>query len=94
VLHREEGDGLQETVVLYPVCIGAIWLPCVFLGALGPGQKAVKERVSANSELLKVWLETRGKEAEEGKRPDDDLVALNAALEGVVKSGRAPPPCS
>jgi Na+/proline symporter len=78
----------KKTVILYPLCIAAIWLPCVFLGALGPSQKAVKERVSANSELLKVWVETGGHASEEGKRPDDDLVALNTALEAAGKSGK------
>src|SRR5579884_1372276 len=48
----------KKTVILYPLCIMAIWLPCCFLGALGPSQSHqtaekdndVRDRVAANSE--------------------------------------------
>lgn len=76
----------KRTVVLYPLCIMAIWLPCVFLGALGPGLPDVKDRVSANSEQLKVWLETGGHDAEEGKEPIKELVDLNKALAVAAKA--------
>jgi len=77
----------KKTVVLYPSASarsGCVRLP----RRAGAGAESGEGTRLGNSELLKVWLETRGKEAEEGKRPDDDLVALNAALEGVVKSGK------
>ena len=79
----------KKTVVLYPLCIMAIWLPCVFLGALGPSQKSVKEQVSANSEPLKIWVETGGEAAAEGKKPIPELVGLNAALQEVA-GGKSP----
>jgi Na+/proline symporter len=56
----------KKTVVLYPLCIMAIWLPCVFLGALGHGIPGVKDRVAANSEALKTWVESGGETWEEG----------------------------
>jgi Na+/proline symporter len=67
----------KKTVVLYPLCIMAIWLPCVFLGALGPGQKKVKDNVSANSEPLKEWVEFGGGKNDKGQQTAPEL---NAAL--------------
>ena len=31
----------KKTVVLYPLCIMAIWLPCVYLGAIAASQPVV-----------------------------------------------------
>jgi Na+/proline symporter len=65
----------KKTVVLYPLCIMAIWLPCVFLGALGTSQKQVKDNVSANSEPLKEWLESGGGKNEHGVPTAPELTA-------------------
>ncbi|HET6248836.1 MAG TPA: sodium:solute symporter family protein [Tepidisphaeraceae bacterium] len=88
----------KKTVVLYPLCIMAIWLPCVYLGALGQNvpkaqgrNNSVKEEVSAKSELLKVWLETGGKTAEPGKRAEPFLIGLNSALNEADAGARAVP---
>ena len=47
----------RKTVVLYPLCIMAIWLPCVFLGALGPSQPPVRMAMAVGSEEVHEWLE-------------------------------------
>src|SRR5581483_350836 len=50
----------KKTVVLYPLCIMAIWLPCCFLGALGPGQDKVREEVALRSEPFQEWFSHHG----------------------------------
>ncbi len=50
----------RKTVVLYPLCIMAIWLPCVFLGALAFNQKSVTADMALGSEELAGWLEHDG----------------------------------
>jgi Na+/proline symporter len=62
----------KKTVILYPLCIMAIWLPCVFLGALGPGQPNVSSAVVANTEEIKPWIE--------GQVPVDKEPGLAKAL--------------
>jgi len=55
----------KKTVVLYPLCIMAIWLPCVFLGAIGPSQPKVSNAVISTMEEVKGWV-TRKTEVEPG----------------------------
>ena len=71
----------KKTVVWYPLCIMAIWLPCCFLGSLGPGQPQVRARVAAQSESFKDWLSDGGK-AESGP-----AAGLTPALEKVIATG-------
>jgi Na+/proline symporter len=47
----------KKTVVLYPLCIMLIWLPCVFLGAMAAGQPRVSAAMAGGSEAMKAWLE-------------------------------------
>src|SRR5436305_9328892 len=81
-------SAFKKTVVLYPLCIMAIWLPCCYLGALGPSQDQVRERVAANSEPLKELLDHHGK-VEKGE--------FTAQLNGLMKAlhdaaaGKVPP---
>jgi Na+/proline symporter len=51
----------KKTVVLYPLCIMILWLPCVFLGALGNGQPKVNAAMFADSPVAHEWLAERGK---------------------------------
>lgn len=44
----------KRTVVLYPLCILAIWLPCVFLGVLANGSDVVPK--TARDEVLLLLL--------------------------------------
>ena len=48
----------RKTVVLYPLCIALIWLPCVFLGALGSSQYKVALGMAVGSEQVREWVET------------------------------------
>jgi Na+/proline symporter len=48
----------KNTVVLYPICIMLIWLPCVFLGAMAAGQPRVSAAMAGGSEAIKAWHET------------------------------------
>jgi Na+/proline symporter len=50
----------RKTVVLYPLCIALIWMPCVFLGALAFSQPKVTAQMASESEELKGWLERKG----------------------------------
>jgi len=47
----------KKTVVLYPVSIMLIWLPCVFLGAIAAGQPPVSAAMAGGSEAIKAWHE-------------------------------------
>lgn len=44
----------KKTVIFYPICILAIWLPCVFLGVLANGSDAVPR--TARDEVLLLLL--------------------------------------
>jgi Na+/proline symporter len=50
----------KKTVVLYPICIMILWLPCVFLGALAFGQPKVNAAIAAESPMAKQWLASGG----------------------------------
>lgn len=84
----------KKTVVFYPIAIMAIWLPCCFLGALGPGvvsatgQHTVRDRVAASSEPVQEWVENKGK-VEAGEFAPL-LTGLDKALEK-ASVGKAPP---
>src|SRR5665213_2683894 len=70
----------KKTVILYPICIAAIWLPCVFLGALGPSQEKVRDLVASNSEPFKEWLEAAGRKVQTNPQTADQPGHLTAAL--------------
>ena len=46
----------KKTVILYPLCIMAIWLPCVFLGGIGGSQPEIGTKIVATSEEIRPWL--------------------------------------
>ncbi|HEY2585774.1 MAG TPA: sodium:solute symporter family protein [Tepidisphaeraceae bacterium] len=81
----------KKTVVLYPLCIMAIWLPCCFLGALGPGQEQVRDRVASRSEQFQDWYKARG----QNEHNDPAIADLNKALHAaasVAINPKTPPP--
>lgn len=84
----------KKTVVFYPIAIMAIWLPCCFLGALGPGiitasgRHAVRDRVAATSEPVMEWVENKGKV--EGGEFAPLLTGLDKALDEAA-AAKAPP---
>lgn len=45
----------RKTVILYPLCIMAIWLPSVFLGTLARSQPAVVAAMAAESPGFEDW---------------------------------------
>jgi len=47
----------KKTVVLYPISIMLIWLPCVYLGAIAAGQPSVSAAMAGGSEAIKAWHE-------------------------------------
>jgi Na+/proline symporter len=50
----------KKSVILYPICITAIWLPCVFLGALAPSQPKVAAMMAGTTESMHAFLAGRG----------------------------------
>jgi Na+/proline symporter len=71
----------KKTVILYPLCILAIWLPCVFLGVMANRVADVPE-IRAKQEARRV-LATQGKTMEPEARDElreqaagDDVILL------------------
>jgi len=56
-LTAKKVQAFKKTVVLYPICIMAIWLPCVFLGGLAAGLPPVSAAMAGSSEQMKAWIE-------------------------------------
>jgi solute:Na+ symporter, SSS family len=73
----------KKTVILYPLCIMAIWLPSVFLGTLARSQPAVVAAMAAESPGFRDWAATADPSvvqlvkdvAERRIAPDDPRVA-------------------
>jgi SSS family solute:Na+ symporter len=49
-------SSFRSTVIFYPLCILAIWMPCVFLGALSAGEPAVASAVGAGGDSDQVMI--------------------------------------
>ena len=71
----------RKTVIFYPICILAIWLPCVFLGVMANRVADVPE-IRAKQEARRV-LATQGRNMEPEKRDElreqsagDDVIML------------------
>jgi solute:Na+ symporter, SSS family len=58
-LTAKKMNHFKKTVILYPLCILAIWLPCVFLGVMANNVKDVPQ-IRAKQEARRV-LATQGK---------------------------------
>src|ERR1700752_618106 len=72
---------LKKTVIFYPLCIMAIWLPCVFLGVMANRVTDVPQ-IKAKKEATRV-LATQGKNMEPEARDElreksagDDVIML------------------
>lgn len=50
----------RKTVIFYPICIMAIWLPSVFLGAVSGGRDDVVAGIAADSREVVTWVDARG----------------------------------
>jgi len=71
----------KKTVIFYPICILAIWLPCVFLGVMANRVTDIPE-IRAKQEARRV-LATQGRTMEPEKRDElreqsagDDVIML------------------
>jgi Na+/proline symporter len=50
----------RKTVIFYPLCIMAIWMPAVFLGAISGGRGEVVAALAAGHPDTATWLESNG----------------------------------
>ncbi|HEX4793139.1 MAG TPA: sodium:solute symporter family protein [Humisphaera sp.] len=99
-LTAKKVQAFKKTVVLYPLCIMAIWLPCVFLGGLAAGLPPVSAAMAGESEALKAWAENQ----KPAKPPEnfqlavrlmDDLAKTHKGLElcnELIAKKEVPPP--
>jgi Na+/proline symporter len=55
-LTAKKVTSFKKTVVLYPLCIMAIWLPCVFLGAIANGLAPINAALASQSPEVSQWL--------------------------------------
>lgn len=47
----------RKTVIFYPLCIMAIWLPAVFLGTIATSRPEIIAHTAAQSQEMRDWLE-------------------------------------
>lgn len=47
----------RKTVIFYPLCIMAIWLPSVFLGAVATSQPSVVAHMAMGSDEVSTWMQ-------------------------------------
>src|SRR4030095_5534938 len=80
-LTAEKMRHFKKTVIFYPLCILAIWLPCVFLGVMANRVTDVPE-IKAKQEARRV-LATQGRAMEPEKRDElreqsagDDVIMI------------------
>lgn len=55
-LTAKKVESFKYTVILYPVCILAIWMPCVFLGMIAAGDANIQEAVASSGNSDPVML--------------------------------------
>lgn len=78
----------KRTIILYPLCILAIWLPCVFLGVAANGMRdvpAIEAKLEARSALSALGQS----EARRASRGDDGALASPATVPADVSALRA-----
>ena len=73
-LTAKKVTAFKKTVVLYPLCIMLIWLPCVYLGAIANGQPKVNAAIAAKSPDVTKLLQYHGGVDDTGK-PTAPLLA-------------------
>ena len=66
-LTAKKVTAFKKTVILYPLCIMAIWLPCVYLGAIANGQPKVNAAIASESPDIKAFLASHGEKGADGK---------------------------
>lgn len=53
----KKASAFKKTVIFYPLCIAAIWLPCVFLGVVAAGQFPGLKPGEADDVILRMLTE-------------------------------------
>jgi Na+/proline symporter len=83
----------KKTVVLYPLSIMLIWLPCCFLGAIAAGQPQISAAMAGGSESLKTWHENPMKDNEPLLFKDfkTQKIAAGIAFEEELKAAKELP---
>jgi Na+/proline symporter len=66
----------KKTVVLYPLSIMLIWLPCVFLGAIAVSQPKINAAMAGGSETMRAWIE------HPDQHPEPALIKALAKVKG------------
>ncbi len=74
-------SSFRKTVILYPLCIMAIWLPAVFLGAMASSRPEIIADTAVKSTALSRWIESGGKTDLLNAGADKEAFALARALE-------------
>ena len=82
-LTAKKVSSFKRTVVLYPLCIMAIWLPCVYLGSIANGQPRVNAAIAAESPGIEKFLESHGEF-------DQEKVVNAKALVTALKAANTP----
>jgi Na+/proline symporter len=85
-------QAFRKTVVLYPLCIMAIWLPCVFLGGLAAGLPPVSAAMAGESEAMKAWVEDPSPLKEPQLLKDLTKLPRGVALRAELLSTKQLPP--
>jgi solute:Na+ symporter, SSS family len=69
----------KRTIVLYPICILAIWLPCVFLGVAANGMRdvpAIDAKLEARAAMASPALDPAERAALRRQAAGDDVVIV------------------
>jgi SSS family solute:Na+ symporter len=67
----------RKTVVLYPICLLAIWLPSVFLGVVANAARdvpAIEAKLAARAELASPALDSAARDRLRGAAAGDDII--------------------
>lgn len=76
----------RKTVIFYPLCIMAIWLPAVFLGVMASSRFDIISDTAAKSEEIRQWVRHRGGAGDDGKPTAPRLRDL--LIQNAVKDDR------
>jgi len=69
----------KRTIILYPICILAIWLPCVYLGVAANGLRdvpAIEQKLEARAALASPDTPAEDREALRAQARGDDVVIV------------------
>lgn len=75
-------SSFRKTVILYPLCIMAIWAPAVFLGAMASSRPEIIADTAVKSIAMERWIKGGGDLKLLDAKDDKEAVALVKALEG------------